>query len=376
MSEQPPVQEKAEEKVEEKDDDFVLVNCENIPHRCTNRIFVDFKKPLFSDLEKSFFKQIRLNPLLITDFKDKLDSTFKSEHPNMFCWFLTLGTSIEEIKYANYILFKVFANGYRICDPDLLFMAIWYHFSISNPALSERFEDQLRVRFGKDSPLGMSTNLLENQLRDEKWCCVWYILHELPLVKQDDIKHCSIMKWISKSHVLVKFLQEIFYITVDANIVRYLEEYAAFSSLRRFKNRLASEFRRMIIAMYNDCIFIDLEKIGSDMHGCYFKDLDFKASSGTVDLSTGKINTREDDFCRVSCITIPIDGCDGYEKIILPYYCLRFMFYRPCCRSTDHGTATHGYAAAGHGAATSPAGLYASATTGRRRPALLPALCR
>lgn len=101
------------EKVEAEDDgDFVLVGHEDVPNQAEAqpRVFVDFKEGsahLLAGLDKSFFKQICLNPLLVIDFKDKLNATFKLNKSETTSLFLTLGTRVEDIKYTNYVMFKV-----------------------------------------------------------------------------------------------------------------------------------------------------------------------------------------------------------------------------------------------------------------------------
>ena len=217
-----------------------------VPYLVCNRQI----RPIFNECKKDILKQICLNPLLINKyFYDTIESLFGSYFcfdPCQVAWVdpltrsefldedstvlvLTLGTSEEQINYTNSILFRLFSNDSKICDPDFIFMSIWYHLKYNTKKdylkeLIPAFEAQLKQRFEKKSFLSLNTNTYENLNKAEKFACVWFILHELPYLNQTDQAHSSVLKYLSTIEIMFAFLQDVFNISVSSDVKAYLKK--------------------------------------------------------------------------------------------------------------------------------------------------------
>jgi len=305
---------------------------------CNKRI-----SAILNDLKKDILSQITVNPLLIINFcRNELENLFGS----YFCFspdqinfidprtrndfkdddgtvlVLTLGTTSDHIKYTNSILFRLFANDFKICDPDFIFMSIWYHLKYFSKKdylkeLIPAFESQLKERFNKMSFLSLNSNTFENLNRAKKFCCIWYVIHELPYLKQHDQSHSSIRRYLSTVDYMLTFLEDIFQVKVSNEIKNYLKMYHQMLQLRKFKNTTdQSEFWRIIAALKHDYIRLDTRNSKIQLS----KD---NLVNKIESVSNFDDDTRSNDLVEINrkayLVTIPIDIAPGKVQIKKKY---------------------------------------------------------
>jgi hypothetical protein len=286
---------------------------------------------ILNDLKKNILKQICLNPLLVLKFcQNDLESMFAS----FFCFnpsltnyidprtrkdfrdsddsilVMTLGTTKEQIEYSNSILLRLFANDSKVCDPDFLFMSIWYHIKYMTKKeylkdLVPAFEAQLKERFLKNSFLSMNTNTYENLNMAAKFCCVWYVIHELPYLNQNDQSHSSVLRYLSTIEIFYTFLKDIFNVDVSAKVKDYLKKYTQMIQLKKFKNTSDEpEFWRVIASLKNDFIKIDASNSVIQLS----KDQEVTKIESVADFNNDtKTNETIELNRKATLLTIPID---------------------------------------------------------------------
>jgi hypothetical protein len=286
---------------------------------------------ILNDLKKNILKQIFLNPLLVLKYCDKdLENMFAS----YFCFdpslidytdprtrkdfqdtdgtvlVLVLGTSKEQIDYTNAILLRLFANDSEVCDPDFLFMSLWYHIKyVTNKdylkELIPAFEAQLKERFSKNSFLSMNTNTYENLNKSAKFCCVWYLIHELPYLNQSDQSHSSVLRYLASINVFYVFLKDIYSIKVSTKVKNYLKKYTQMIQLKKYKNMTDQpEFWRIIASLKNDFLKVDATNSVIQLS----KDQEVTTIEAIANFNT---DTQTNDIIesnrKATLLTIPID---------------------------------------------------------------------
>jgi len=268
-----------------------------------NTPFIIYNKNIrFMDLNSKYLKEIHRNPLLMLDYcKNELNVMFDPEFSDSILNrdVLTFGTSNEKIEKTNSTLLQFFDCSSIDCD--FILMSIWYHLKYVVKQTNElkSIEDQLKARFLKMTVLDKYLN------RCPKFCLLWYMIHELPFVKQHDQSRSAILIYLSKINVLASFLKDIFDVIISEQVKEYLLSYYHMHELSEYKDSIDElEFWRVIISLKNDFIQVD------------------RSNMYTL---PKKITTLKYDHTAIKKkITIPIDISPG--KINIDYSKLLQMF--------------------------------------------------
>jgi hypothetical protein len=138
-----------------------------------------------------------------------------------------------------------------------------------------------------------------------KFASIWYIINELPYLKQNDQAHASIRRYLSTISIMYSFLNDIFQVNISPEVKNYLKMYHRMLKLKKYKNLSdQSEFWRIIASIKNDFLRLNSEgslvQLSKDQHVTQIKSV-ANFSNGTK-THEQVITNRKAEY-----VTIPID---------------------------------------------------------------------
>ena len=177
-------------------------------------------------------------------------------------------------------------------------------------------EHHLKARFNRTSRLCLGSDANENIKTSTKHLAIIYIFYELIINQKDleSLRHCTMSKFCGEMEVLLKFLEDIYNITIPDHIIEYVKQYRNFMTFRRFYNTTdTDEWQRIIISMNNG--YYRIEKTDLVASVCKLSDIVITNKEyATVNLEDKTIDIENDEKIITSAVvTIPLDSesiCD------------------------------------------------------------------
>lgn len=229
----------------------------------------------FPNLSKQTLNSLKSNPLLLLrSLKNDSFGSYTSLQPSELNYedptsrrkiecVLSFGNNfLQCTKSNNYALAKWLFKGFKVCDPDLLLVAIWYFLKYKSSRLEsleavlKPLEKHIYERFKtSESNLSMRINGHENghKFFSKKWCAVFFLVHELTyftLKNQDGdfmskikhLDHVSISRFIYDHEILIAFLKDIFGVSISDVVKSDLLLLKNFFTLRKIFNQFGEDF--------------------------------------------------------------------------------------------------------------------------------------
>lgn len=150
-----------------------------------------------------------------------------------------LDTCDAAITFTNQIMNHVLFYRRNFVDSDVIFLCLWYFLKYDKNCAQEYreciapMEAQLKVRFDKYCPLPNKNSELSKLF--PKWCSIWYILHELPYLKQSDQASSCTLDYLNSVPVMCQFLADIYQVNVDKRVQDYLKTYKHIMDFAKFR---------------------------------------------------------------------------------------------------------------------------------------------